>query len=143
MLVRGIEKNDFDFIVSTADRWWGGLAAVPVHPIFFHEFGQYALIAEDEDQVVGFLLGFVVGDLGYIHLVGIDPEHRRRGIAKRLYEDFEQKCRAQNATLLRAITTVGNSGSVAFHASQGFEIQEIADYAGAGRPRILFEKTLS
>lgn len=143
MLVRGIEKADFDFIVSTADRWWGGLAAVPVHPTFFHEFGKYALIAEDEGHVVGFLLGFVVEDLGYVHLVGIDPDHRRRGIAKRLYEDFEAKCRQGNATLLRAITTVGNDGSVAFHQALGFESEEIADYAGAGRPRILFEKTLS
>lgn len=143
MQIRGIEKADFDFIVSTADRWWGGLAAVPVHPLFFHEFGKHALIAEDQGRVVGFLLGFVVEDLGYVHLVGIDPDHRRRGIAKRLYEDFEAKCRKNAAKQLRAITTMGNDGSVAFHLALGFESKEIPDYAGAGRPRILFEKTLS
>jgi hypothetical protein len=37
---------------------------------------------------------------------------------------------------------VGNQGSVEFHRAMGFEIEEVADYAGPGRARYVFTREI-
>ncbi len=145
MKTRGITKHDFDYVVSVLDQWWGGPSGERAHPVFFYELGKDAIIAEEDGSVCGFLLGFVAPTTpptGYVHLVGIDPDYRRRGVGKALYEQFSERCREAGATRIRAITTVGNEGSVQFHEALGFSVEEVEDYAGPKRPRIVFTKAL-
>jgi len=144
-MIRGITKSDFDYIVSVLDRWWGGPSSERAHPVFFYELGEQALIAEEEGEVVGFLLGFVSPDdprTAYIHLVGIHPEYRRRGVGKRLYVRFTERVAKEGVEHLKAITTVGNDGSVRFHEALGFGVAVDPDYAGKGRSRVVFTKDL-
>ena len=143
--IRGIQKTDFDYIVAVLDRWWDGPAGERAHPIFFYELGAHALIAEGEGAVVGFLLGFVAPDepkVGYVHLVGIHPDWRRRGVGMKLYERFIERCAADQVTRFKAITNVGNEGSIHFHRALGFSAEEAADYAGPGRSRVVFTREL-
>lgn len=145
MQIRGISKADFDYVASVLDRWWGGPSGERAHPVFFYELGKDALIAEEEGQVVGFLLGFVAPTTpptGYVHLVGIHPDFRRRGVGQKLYAEFTERCSAAGVQRLKAITTVGNDGSVAFHRALGFETREDPDYAGPDRARLVFTKEL-
>lgn len=145
MTIRGITKSDFDYIVSVLDRWWGGPSSERAHPVFFHELGDQALIAEDDGEVVGFLLGFVTPQsppVAYVHLVGIHPDARRRGVGKELYEHFIERAKRAGAERIKAITTVGNDGSIRFHEALGFTLEEQPDYAGPGRSRVVFTKDL-
>ncbi|MGF1465808.1 MAG: GNAT family N-acetyltransferase [Sandaracinaceae bacterium] len=145
MNIRGITKADFDHIVRVLDRWWGGPSTERAHPVFFYELGEHALIAEDGGQVAGFLLGLIAPTsppTAYVHLVGIHPEYRRRGVGKRLYEHFAERARQAGAARLKAITTVGNEVSVRFHRALGFAVREDPDYAGPGRSRVVFTKRL-
>lgn len=152
MQIRGITKADFDAIVSVLDRWWGGPSRELAHPMFFYELGSEALVAEEDGELIGFLLGFHAepypGDasgepVAYVHLVGIHPEHRRHGVGKRLYEVFTARAAAAGARRMKAITNVGNEGSIDFHRALGFAVIEDPDYAGQGRARIVFTKTLA
>jgi L-amino acid N-acyltransferase YncA len=77
-----------------------------------------------------------------VHLVGIHPDYRRRGVGKVLYQTFEEDSRAAGCTRLKAITTTGNEGSIAFHRATGWSVSNIEDYAGPARPRVVFHKTL-
>jgi GNAT superfamily N-acetyltransferase len=144
MNIRGITKYDFDYIVSVFDHWWGGPSSERASPFFFHELGEYALIAEDDGRVVGFLLGLVAAgsSTGYVHLVGIDPNHRRHGVGKRLYQHYQESCQRSGLKQLKAIGMVGHEGSLRFHTALGFQANEIADYAGPGRARVVFTKPL-
>lgn len=144
MIIRGIQKRDFDYVVSVFDHWWGGPSSEKASPFFFHELGGHALIAEEDGQVIGFLLGLVSdgGRTGYIHLVGIDPNHRRRGVGKRLYQNFCERCVQSGLKELKAIGMVGHEGSLRFHAALGFDVREAPDYAGPGRTRVVFTKQL-
>lgn len=147
MKIRGLTKKDYQYIVAVIDRWWGGPSAERAHPVFFYELGQEALVAESEDdgELIGFLLGFVAPTdppTGYVHMVGIHPDHRRRGVGARLYQHFEGRCRATGAACIKAITYVGNDGSVQFHEALGFSAEVVSDYAGEGRPRLVFTKAL-
>jgi GNAT superfamily N-acetyltransferase len=113
--------------------------------MFFYELGRLARVVEAEDAVVGFLLGFVCPNApaGYVHLVGIHPDFRRRGVARVLYTSFEDDCRREGCKTLKAITTLGNEGSVRFHQAMGWSMAEVEDYAGPGRTRIVFTKDLA
>ncbi|MBX3269287.1 MAG: GNAT family N-acetyltransferase [Sandaracinaceae bacterium] len=145
MHIRGITKSDFDYVVSVLDRWWGGPSSERAHPVFFYELGSHALIAEEDGEVVGFLLGLVTEDaprVAYVHLVGINPDHRRRGVGKQLYARFTERARGAGAATMKAITTVGNEGSIRFHEALGFATHEEPDYAGRGRSRVVFTKDL-
>jgi GNAT superfamily N-acetyltransferase len=147
MQTRRIKKADFDQIVSVIDHWWGGPIGTLAHPIFFYELGQHALIAseETEGKMIGFLLGFIAHEpkkTGYVHLVGIHPDFRRRGVGRLLYARFTQECAQAGCDRMKAITTLGNEGSIAFHLAVGWDTQEIEDYAGEGRKRLVFTKNL-
>ncbi len=156
MDTRKITKADFDRIVEVIDHWWGGPISTFAHPIFFYELGDMALVVEEHGEMIGFLLGFISnmapplegGDneetrTGYVHLVGIHPDHRRKGVGRRLYAKFTERAVAAGCTKLKAITTTGNEGSIRFHLAQGWAAQEIDDYAGPGRKRIVFSKELA
>lgn len=144
METRPLAKADYDHVVSVIDRWWNGPSSAPAHPIFFYELGRLARVVEADGVIVGFLLGFICPDepVGYVHLVGIHPDYRRRGVGRLLYAAFEADCRREGCGSLKAITTLGNEGSVRFHQAQGWTMGEVEDYAGPGRLRIVFTKTL-
>lgn len=145
MITRPLGKQDYDHMVQVIDRWWGGPTSALAHPIFFYELGQMARVAEDDGILVGFLLGFVAPGppkVGYVHLVGIHPDYRRRGVGKILYRSFEDDCRAAGCSQLKAITTASNEGSISFHQAMGWTDERIEDYAGPARPRVVFHKVL-
>lgn len=145
MRARPLLKKDYDEVVSTIDKWSSGPSAVLVHPVFFHEFGELAKVVEHEAALVGFLFGFVSAQdpsRGYIHVLGISPDFRRRGVGRLLLMSFEEDCRSRGCSTLRSITLPGNDNVVLFHQSLGWTSSLVEDYAGPGRPRILFEKRL-
>jgi GNAT superfamily N-acetyltransferase len=146
MQTRPLRKHDYDLIVQVTDRWWGGPTSALAHPMFFYELGELARVIESDGVMVGFLLGFVAplpeGPVGYVHLVGIHPDWRRRGVGRQLYAAFEQECRARGVRRLKAITTLGNEGSHRFHQALGWDTQEVEDYAGPGRARVVFTRDL-
>ena len=143
--IRSATKPEFDQIVAVLDRWWGGPSPERAHPLFFHEFGETALVAEEGGLLVGFLLGLHTRSqpaTGYIHLVGIHPEHRRRGVGQDLYTTFCEHARAAGMARVKAIAAVGHEGPTRFHLALGFEGAEDPDYAGRGRARMVFTKDL-
>jgi GNAT superfamily N-acetyltransferase len=148
MLTRALTKADFDHVVEVIDRWWGGPISTFAHPIFFYELGNHALVAEDDGVLIGFLLGFVAHEgegqkSGYVHLVGIHPDYRRRGVGRELYKTFTEACVRANCSRMKAITTHANEGSIRFHLALGWNAQDVDDYAGPARKRIVFTQELT
>lgn len=145
MQIRGLTKRDFDILISVLDEWWGGPAGQKADPMFFYEFGEHALVAETDGRVIGFLFGALVpGPLptGYVHMVGIHPDHRRRGVGQELYGQFTERCRIAGAKRIKAIAARGHEGPLRFHQAIGFDAEEVEDYAGPGRARTVFTKEL-
>lgn len=145
MITRSLRKQDYDHIVQVIDRWWGGPTSALAHPLFFYELGSFARVVESDGMMVGFLLGFITQGppkVGYVHLVGIHPDYRRRGVGKVLYQSFEEDCRTEECERLKAVAPVSNEASVAFHEASGWTTSRVPDYAGPARPRLVFEKLL-
>ena len=143
--IRAMQKRDYDQVVEVIDRWWGGPVAQQAHPVFFHELGDTALVAMAEQELVGFVLGFVAPTappVGYVHLVGVRPDFPRKGLGHTLIDRFCATCRARGVRRVKAITTEANEGSRKFHLALGFAERVEPDYAGRGRTRVVFERDL-
>jgi hypothetical protein len=61
-------------------------------------------------------------DEAYVHFGR--PDHRSRGLGRRLYGMFFDEARQRGCRSVRAITSPINTGSVGFHTSMGFEVIE-------------------
>lgn len=122
--------------------------------LFFKHFQATSFAAELDGRLVGFLVGFISESRpneGYIHFVGVDPEHRRSGVARGLYDSFFNTVEKQGCTRVSAITSPINTQSIAFHKAVGFRALSAIedpqsdihrDYDGPGEDRILFVRDI-
>jgi L-amino acid N-acyltransferase YncA len=87
-------------------------------------------------------------------MVGTDPNHRRAGLGRALYERFFDDMRERGVRRVSAVTWPGNRVSVAFHRALGFEPAEgpgtqnlygtraYPDYDADGDDRVVFSREL-
>ena len=145
-LIRQARPGDYDAIAAVVDDWSGR----PIHGsfprLFFDLFYRTSLVADGPDRPAAFLVGILSPsdpDGAYIHFVGVAPQARKVGLARALYERFFDLARADGRSVLRAVTSPVNSGSIAFHAALGFSVTgPVADYDGPGRDLMVFEREL-
>ncbi len=129
-------EDDHVRVVAVVDEWWGGRKLHHLLPrLWFRHFTGTSLIAETEDgKLAGFLVGFLSPDHpdeAYVHMVAANPNLRRRGVGRALYERFFEDVRRRGAAHVTAITWPGNRVSVDFHRRMGFRPVE-----GAGTQNI-------
>lgn len=117
---------DYERVMGVMVAWWDGRDLRPLLPkIFFEHFRSTSLVVEHEDELIGFLVGFLCPDHdeeAYLHFVGVDPAWRRSGLASDLYRRFFALARANGRTVVRAVTGPVNTGSIVFHTSLGFAV---------------------
>lgn len=151
---------DHPSVVAIVDEWWGGRRMRALLPrLWFGHFAGSSWIVESvaDGRLLGFLVGFVSPDHpseAYIHMVGTNPNHRKRGLGRALYERFFEDARANGARRVSAVTWPGNQISVRFHAALGFRPDDgpgtqrlygtvaYPDYDGEGEDRVLFIRDL-
>lgn len=155
MRFRELRKSDHATVTAVVDGWWGGRPVADKLPrLFFRLFPETSFAVEEDGKLVAFLIGIVgsPADDAYVHFAGVHPEHRSRGIGRRLYERFFEEVRSRGCRSVRAINSPVNAGSIAFHGRMGFEIVEgdtradglsvHSDYDGDGKVKVVFERGL-
>jgi ribosomal protein S18 acetylase RimI-like enzyme len=152
-------EDDHALIVGLVDEWWGGRRMRALLPrLWFQHFTGTSWVAEDEaGRLAGFVVAFVSQDdptTGYIHMVAADPNRRRGGVGRALYQHVFDDLAARGVRRVKAITWPGNRQSVAFHTSIGFRVDDgpgtqnlygtpaYADYDGEGDDRAVFTRDL-
>ena len=123
--VRQAVEADHRAIVGVVDGWWGRPVQAQLPRLWLRHFAGTAFVARDDDRLAGFLVGFMSQDdptLACLHLVGVTPGRRRRGIGRSLVERFADAVAARGAT--RATTTAwpGDRGALAFLGAVGFTV---------------------
>ena len=159
LIFRRPTSGDHPRIVRLVDEWWGGRQLHALLPrLWFQHFTGTSWVAEDGDgRVAGFLIGFRSPDhpdVAYCHMIAADPNVRRAGLGRALYERFFEDARRGGAEIVTAITWPGNRTSIAFHRSLGFEVDggpgtrplygtpAYEDYDFEGEDRVVFVKRL-
>lgn len=136
--------SDFNQVLADHHRYWGDRDLRSLHLLaLVQEFGETCLVARAEDGIRGYVFGFVTPTgTGYVHLIATRDDARGTGLGRRLYAAFADAAQRQGAQRLKAITSVGNTGSVAFHRSLGFDAKTVDDYNGPGQAMVVFHRVL-
>lgn len=164
--LRPARESDYEAIAEALQHWWtlpgfdteaaARERAALVPRLWLQHFAGTSFVAERDGRLVGFLLGFLSPDRrteGYIHFIGVAPSARRVGVARALYERFFEICTVAGRERVRCVTTPGNTVSMHFHQSMGFEAeagdlsidgaQAKKDYDGPGLHRVAFVRALA
>ena len=152
-------EADHRRVVAVVDDWWGGRRLRHLLPrLWFQHFSGTSWIADDgEGRLAGFIVAFVSTDeptTGYVHMIAADPNRRRSGIGRALYEHVFDDLGARGVRRIVAITWPGNRPSIDFHRALGFAIDDgpgteriygtpaYADYDGPDDDRVVFIREL-
>lgn len=156
--------EDHGRVLAGLHTWWGGFGgpdgarqrALLLPRLFFEHFTDTSWVVED---AAGDLRAFLVGfrssaqpDVGYVHVVGVDPALRRQGLASALYRRFAEHGARRGARRLACLTSPGNTTSLRFHRGLGFDVvpgDDVVDgvpihrdHDGPGLHRVLFTLAL-
>lgn len=156
MQIRNVISSDYDIISPLINEWWGGRQMSDMLPkLFFVHFKNTSFIAEHDGEIVGFLIGFLSQsekDAAYIHFVGVNPDYRKMQFGKQLYHKFFIEVQKHDRSVVRAVTSPVNKGSIAYHKKMGFEVEKgdkdvdgvsvFTNYDGLNQDRVLFVKKM-
>jgi len=147
MKLRALTPDDYEPIVSVVDDWWGRPIAGSLPRLFFDHFFTSSFVASSPLlPLAGFLVGFLspsVPSDAYIHFVGVAPDFRGAGVGRSLYSAFFDLAASGGRTRVCAITSVVNSGSIAFHRRMGFAVSDPqVAYDGPGKDMVKFTRSL-
>ena len=88
------------------------------------------LVAEEGEKIVGFIFGdirgweFAIPKSGWIEIVGVDPEHQGKGVARALIEKLHVYFRNHNVARVMTMVDWNDGGLVSFFRRLGFERSE-------------------
>ena len=112
----------------TADKWQALYRTWDEYELAVHfaSDSETCLVAELDEQVVGFALGTLLEKrmsswtYGYLLWLGIDPEISRKGVAARLFGAMTDLFIKLGARMIMVDTDAENEPALSFFRSQGF-----------------------
>jgi len=147
---------DHDPIIRRIDDWAGGRTARHLLPrLWFRHFTGTSWVADRGDgRPIGVAIGFVSPDdpsTGVLHVVAVDPAHRRRGLGRELVTRSVADAVGRGATTIATAAWADDRPTIAFLQAVGFELLDppggqrlfgmpaVADFDGPGDDRAELE----
>ncbi len=141
---------DHDAVVRRFDDWAGGRTARQLLPrLWFRHFtGTSWIAARVDGRVIGIAIGYLSQDdpsVAVLHVVAVDPRHRRRGVGSELAARFVRDAATRGATTVRTTAWADDRPTIHFLEAIGFHLVEppdrqrlygmpaVADYDAPGR----------
>lgn len=90
--------------------------------------GQVALGLEESGKLIGSVVATNDTRKGWINRLVVDPDHRRKGHARRLIKAAEDALRRQGMTLIAAQIEDWNGASLALFESEGYHVHRDVIY---------------
>lgn len=93
---------------------WPGAAFEPL-------LGPFAMGAEQDGRLIGFILGRSAGDEGEVLNLAVAPDERRRGVAGALLDELLARLTDNGVHVVFLEVRESNHGALAFYEKAGFE----------------------
>ena len=125
-------EDDHDLIVRRADDWANGRNARHLMPrLWFRHFTGTSWVADRGDgRPIGLAIGFVSADqptTAVLHLIGVDPRHRRAGIGSDLVTRVVADALERGAERVLTTAWPDDRPTIAFLEAVGFSLVEPPD----------------
>ena len=133
LTVREMEPDDIPQVMEI-DRMSGGRRAITyqdqINSFLGGELGL-SYVAELDGRVVGFLMGRMlerryapyVG--AWVEILGVEPDLKRRGVGRRLLEEFLEGCRKKGVQDVHAVASIRDTEVKPFLEAYGFREGEL------------------
>jgi [ribosomal protein S18]-alanine N-acetyltransferase len=138
---RGYEEQDLEamFVLDTAcfaEPFRFSLRAMRQ----FAQAGNAAtVVAEDDGQLVGFVIAHLEGETAYVVTIDVAEEYRRRGVGAKLLLRAERAFAGARRVALHVF--VGNLAAARFYEGSGYlRVGEVKGFYGRGMDAVVFEK---
>ena len=82
------------------------------------------LVGTIEGKIVATVIGGYEGHRGWINYLGVDPDYRRRGLARQIMSAVEDKMRAMGAPKINLQVRADNAGVVPFYEVIGYAVED-------------------
>ena len=155
LTLRHPTEADQPRIVGLVDEWFGGrrVRHLVVRAWFRHVASTSWLAEDAAGQPIGFLIGYRSQDHpseAVVHLLGVHPNHRRRGIGRALTGSFLADAAEAGVRTVTALAWPGEPIAIAFFRALGFRPDDgpgsqnlygtpaFPDYEADGEDRIVF-----
>jgi ribosomal protein S18 acetylase RimI-like enzyme len=83
------------------------------------------LVALLDDELVGSLMGGYDGHRGWAYYLAVHPEHRNRGIARRMMRTLEKALEAMGCPKLNLMVRTDNATARGFYRRVGYTRDEV------------------
>lgn len=127
--IRPMTVRDVDAIVeidhkvigkSRPDYWKKIVPQKPQYPFS-------SLVAEYQGKVIGFVLGEVSGwefgvpdTIGWLSIIGVDPDYQHKGVARRLSQEFVKNLKAIGVSIIYTLVNWSDWDLLKFFHEMGF-----------------------
>lgn len=78
------------------------------------------LVAEENERIVGTVMGGYDGHRGWINYLAVDPGIRKQGLGKKLMLDIESRLLSKGCPKINLQIRTGNDDVIAFYEAIGF-----------------------
>ncbi|MDI9616489.1 MAG: N-acetyltransferase [Methanothrix sp.] len=103
-----------------------------------------ALVACDNDEIVGFVIGYLTGRTGVIYTIDVHPDHRRKGVGSALLGAIEREMQAAGARRFRLEAAISNTAALNLYRKAGYvEGEVLRNYYGYGKDAVRLWKEVS
>jgi ribosomal protein S18 acetylase RimI-like enzyme len=157
LALRRPTEDDQPRLVAIADDWFGGRRVRHLLArAWFRHFASTSWVAHDPaDRLLGFLVGYRSPDRpaeAVIHLLGVDPNQRRRGIGRTLVDAFLDDVERNGIDLVGASAWPDDPIAITFFRALAFRPDDgpgsqrlygttgFVDHEGPGEDRVLFTR---
>lgn len=83
------------------------------------------LVAEEDDRLIGTVLGGYDGRRGLIYHLSVDERFRRQGLGQALMEELEERMREKGCLKAYLMVTKDNPEAVEFYEQTGWEYMDV------------------
>ena len=80
------------------------------------------LVAEENQEIIGVVMGAWDGRRGWINHLAVRPDHQRKGIGRYLIHELEKRLTLKSAKKVNAQVYRRNAKSVEFFKAVGYEV---------------------
>lgn len=88
------------------------------------------MVAEQDELIVGVLIGTVDNNKGIFYRIAVHAEHQRRGIGRTMIKAMKERFEQRRVSGIYVSVDVHNEPILAVYESAGYRVAESAKYVG-------------